>query len=77
MIQYLWNQKVEYIIDVKLGNADTDSYKYKPMAPLLAWWETINKDKHGKQFNDQQKPFSSFFLSVDVMIGRDALVLLA
>ena len=28
MIQGLWDKKVEVIIDVKLGNVDTDSYKY-------------------------------------------------
>ena len=48
MIQCLWDQQADAIIDVKLENYDTDSYKYEPMAALLAWWEIINNDKHGK-----------------------------
>ena len=60
MIRGLWDLQVESIIDVKLGNADTDSYKYEPMAALLDWWETINKYKHGKYCNDQNKHFSPF-----------------
>ena len=61
------------IIDVKLGDADTDSYKYEPMAALLARWETIKKDKNGKHCHDQRKNFSPFVLSVDGMLGREAL----
>ena len=38
MILFLGDQKVETIIDVKLGDADTDYYKNEPMAELLAWW---------------------------------------
>ena len=37
MIQGLWYIQVEAIIDVKLGDDDVDSYKYKPMSALLAW----------------------------------------
>ena len=38
MIRGLWDIQVESIIDVKLGDADADSYKYEPMAALLAQW---------------------------------------
>ena len=38
MIQCLWDIQVKEIIDVKLGDADTDSYKYEPTAALVAWW---------------------------------------
>ena len=38
MIQGLWDRKFDAIIDVKLGDADVDSYKYEPMADLLARW---------------------------------------
>ena len=77
MIQGLWYRQVEAIIDVKLGNDDADSYKYEPMAALLAWWKTIKKDKNSKNFNDQRKHFSPFVLSVDGIIGRGALIVLA
>ena len=69
MIQGLWDRQVEAIIDVKLGDADADSYKYEPMSALLAGWETIKNNKHGKHCNNQQKQ--------DEMIGREALVVLA
>ena len=47
------------------------------MAALLAWWETIKKDKHGKHCHDQRKHFSPFVFSVDGMLGREALVVLS
>ena len=70
MVQCLWDFQVDAIIDVKLGGADAASYKYEPMAALLAWWEMIKKYKHGKHFRDQRKHFSSFVLSLDGMPGR-------
>ena len=53
MIRGSWDQQDYAIVDVKLGDADTYSYKYEVMVSLLAWRETINKDKHGKHFHDQ------------------------
>ena len=44
MIRCLWDRQVKAIIDVKLGDSDTDSYKYEQMSALLARWETIKKD---------------------------------
>ena len=38
MIQGLWDCQVDTIIDVKLGDSDTDMYKYEPMTALLARW---------------------------------------
>ena len=46
------------------------------MADILALWETIKKDNHGKHYYDQRKHFSPFVLSVDGIIGREALVVL-
>ena len=46
MIRGLWDRQVEAIIDVKLGDPGTDSYKYEPMAALLAWCETIKHSNH-------------------------------
>ena len=48
MIWGLCDWQVESIIDIKLGNADTDSYNYEPMAALLDRQENTNKDKNGK-----------------------------
>ena len=76
MIQGLWDRQTDAIIDVKIGDADMNSYKYEPMAELLDRWKTINKDKHGKHFHNQRKKISPFFLSVDGILGREALVIL-
>ena len=51
-------------------------YKNEPMEALLDRWEMIKKDKHGKNYHDQQKNVSPFVLSADGMIGRDALFVL-
>ena len=76
MIRGLWDRLVEAIIYVKLCNTDADEYKYDPMIELLAQWETIKKDKHGKHYNDQRKHFSPFIISVDNMLGREAVFVL-
>ena len=70
IIQGLWDPQVNAIIDVKLGDANTDTYKYEPMASLIERWETIKKYKHGKHWHDQQKYFALFVLSLDGMLGR-------
>ena len=77
MILYLWDQQADSIIDVKLDNADVASYIFEPMAELLAWWEKTKKDKYGKHCRNQQKHFSPFVLSVDGILGRKALFVLA
>ena len=74
MIQGLCDIQVNTIIDVKIGDADTDTYNYYPTTLLLARWEKIKKNKHGKHCHDQQKHFSPFVLSVDGMIGREAVI---
>ena len=70
MIRGLWDHQVDAINDVKLGDSDVDTYTYKPMTSLLARWENINKDKHGKHCNNQWKMFLPFVLSIDGMLGR-------
>ena len=37
-IQGFWDSQFDDIIDVELGDADADTYKYKPMTSLLARW---------------------------------------
>ena len=76
MVWSLWDRQVNAIIYVKLGVADEDSYNYEPMAVLLSPWEMIKKDKHGNQCHDQRKKNSSYFLSVDGMLGREDLAAL-
>ena len=68
MIQGLWDYQVDAIIDVKLGDADLDTYKYKIMTSILSRWENTKKDKHGKHCYDQQK----HFFAVCFFSGRNA-----
>ena len=77
MIRGLWDCQVNAIIYVKLVDADADDYTYKPMEALLSRWVNIKKDKHGKNCHYQQKHFTLFVLSVDGMLGREALVVLS
>ena len=76
MVRGLWDSQVDAIIDVKLGDAAADSYKYEPMTALMSRWGTIKKDKHGKHCHDQRKHFLPFVLSVNGILGREALVVL-
>ena len=70
MIRGFRDRQVDAIIDVKLGDADADTYKYELMTALLARWENIKKDKHSNHCHDQRKHFLPFVLSVDGMLGR-------
>ena len=73
----LWDRHTDAIIDVKLGDADTESYRFETMVGLLYQWDNINKDNHGNHLHNQLKQFSNFVLSVDGMLSREALVVLA
>ena len=77
MIKGLWDRQVNAIIDVKLGDADADMYKYEPMTYILTRWENIKKYNHCKHCHDLLKRFSPFFLSVDGIIGREDLSVLS
>ena len=77
MIQGLWDLQVKSIIEFKLGDTEADSYKYEPMSALLARWEMIKTDNHGKHCHNQRKKFSPFVLSVDGMLGRKYLVVIS
>ena len=62
MIQGLWDRQAEAIIDVKLGDSDAYLYRFEPTVALLAQWDKIKKDKHGKHCHNQRKhlPVCSF-----------------
>ena len=55
MIRGLWDLQVDAIIDVNIGDAETDMYKYEPMTALMTRWENIKKDKNGKHCHNQLK----------------------
>ena len=47
------------------------------MKAILSWRETVKKDKHGNHYHNQRKQFFLFFLSIDSMLTREALAVLA
>ena len=77
MVGGLWDRQFDSIIDVKIGDSGADSYKYEPMTALLSRWENIKKDKHSKHCHNQRKHFLPFILSVDIILRREALVVLS
>ena len=46
------------------------------MGTLLAWREQEKKDKHGKNFHEQQKHVSPFVLYIYGMLGKESLAVL-
>ena len=38
-IRGIWDRQTNATIDVKLGDADADIYRFEPMEKLLDWWE--------------------------------------
>ena len=77
MVQVLLYCQVHAIINIKLGDADADTYNYAQMTALLDRWEHIKKYNHGKHCHDQRKNVSLFVLSVDGMLWREALDVLS
>ena len=77
LVQGLRDLQTDSIIDVKSSDADADSYIFDSITALLYRWDKIKKDKHGKNFHGQRKHFSPFVLSVGLILGREALLVLA
>ena len=73
----LWGRQADAIIDIKLSDSDAYYYIFEAMTALLAWWEKINKYKNSKNYHEQPKHFSLFVISLNLMLGRKALVLSA
>ena len=38
LIRVLWYIQTDTIINVKLGKAEVDNYRFESMVTLLAWW---------------------------------------
>ena len=77
-IRGLWEIQTEAIIDVRFEDTDVDSQKPVRMDKFFAGWEKLNKDKHGKACYcyDQRRHLSPFNLSMDKIMGKEALVVL-
>ena len=57
LIRSLWENKTEAIINVILEDQDLYTHKKEPMGMLLAWWEKLNKYKHGNHYHEQRTNF--------------------
>ena len=77
MIWGLWDQQTDAFINVRLGNADAYYYRFEPMAELLTQWNKVKKNKNGNHCHNQRKKSSLFFRSINGLLGRQALVVLA
>ena len=75
LIRGLWDIQTDNIINAKVGNSGEYTYSLEPMVTLLDRWDKNKKDNHGKNCHKKQKK-TPFVLSVDVMISREALVVL-
>ena len=76
-IRGLWEIHIEAIIDVSFGDAYMETWKPVRIDKLLAVWEKNSKEKHGQVCYYQQRHFPTFVLSVDGMMDKEALVVLA
>ena len=54
LIWGVYDRHTNATIDVKLGNADIDTYIFEPMKTLLARWKKTKKDKNGNKFHEQR-----------------------
>ena len=70
MILGLWDRQAEAVIDIKISEADTYSYRFEPMEALLDWWNKTKKDKHSKHCHYQQKCLFLFLISVKGILVR-------
>ena len=68
---------MEAIIDVRIGDADANSWKPLTMHKLLEGWEKLKKDNNRKACYNQRRKVYPFVLSLDRTMGKEALVVLA
>ena len=73
----LWESQTGRIIDIRFGYAGANTWKPVRMDKLLEYWEKTNKNKHGQACYNQRRHFSPFVLSVDSMMGKEELLVLA
>ena len=77
LVRGLWERQTGTIIDVKIGDAGANTYRFDPIVMLLGWWEKNKNDNNGNHFHDQWKKNYLLVISFGIMLGREALVILA
>ena len=75
LIGGLRKSQTDTIIDVRFGYSDVDTYWKEPTDKLMVFWE---KEKKYNMVSNVTKNriFSPLFLSVDGILGKEALVVL-
>eukprot|EP00957_Ditylum_brightwellii_P010675 808300-Ditylum_brightwellii.AAC.1 len=76
LIRGLWKPQTDAIIDVSITNTDTKSYISRLLKSVLAAQEREKKEKYLQHCLDQRCHFSSFVVSVDSMLGKEATIVL-
>eukprot|EP00957_Ditylum_brightwellii_P202372 15329844-Ditylum_brightwellii.AAC.1 len=75
MIRHLWKHQVDTIIDVRITDTDAKSYISRPLETVLAAQEK-EKGKYLNSCLEQNRHFSPFVIYVDVMLGKEAAMVL-
>ena len=72
MIRGLWNRMEECILDVRVTNLDSTSYKKRDLGKVLESQAKEERNKHLEACKRQRKDFSSFVVSTDGMLEDEA-----
>jgi len=72
LIRGFWEGSTDTIIDVRVTNLDSKSYKNLPSKKALERQEKEKKKKHCKPCENQRRHFTPFVVSTDGMFGFEA-----
>eukprot|EP00957_Ditylum_brightwellii_P206843 15350224-Ditylum_brightwellii.AAC.1 len=76
MIRHLWKHQVDTVIDVRITDTDAKYHISRPLETLLAAQEKGKKGKYLNACLEQNRHFSLFVVSVDGMLGKEAVMVL-
>jgi len=69
LIRGFWEGSTDTIIDVRVTNLDSKSYKNLPLKKALERQEKEKKNKYCKPCENQRRHFTPFVVSMDGMFG--------
>ena len=67
LVRGFWEKSTDTIIDVRVTNLDSKSYKNLPPKKYLERQEKEKKKKYCKPYENQRRHFTSFVVSTDEM----------
>ena len=71
-----WARSTDCIINVRIIDTDTKSYRNNNPAKVLAMQEDKKKRKYLQACKEQRQHFVSFVVSADGLLGKEANVLI-